>query len=129
MDTIGFSKPLGPLKVDLKSNLKSIFMSFDGTEGGVITLAAAADLTANYRATISSGDRIAHYFGKDIIRDILDQEGCMGIRIYYGLDTSGKKELVLVGVNADENDMVSGVVADYAFPCPTRCSSANDLNS
>lgn len=104
-------------------------MSFDGTEGGEITLAAAAVLTANYRSTMSTGDRIAHYFGRDIIENLLAQEGCVGIRIYYGLDTSGKKELVLVGVDADEDDMVNGKIADLAFPCPTRCSSTNDLNS
>lgn len=104
-------------------------MSFDGTEGGSITLAAAADLTANYRSAMATGDRIAHFFGRDIIEELLAQDGCVGIRIYYGLDESGKKELVLVGVEADEDDMVTGLIADYAFPCPSNCSSANDLNS
>jgi hypothetical protein len=62
------------------------------------------------------------------LQELLDQEGCMGIRMYYGLDEHGKKELVLVGADADQNDMTE-LVADLSMPCPSICGVANALNS
>ena len=76
-------------------------MAFDGTEGGAITLAAGADLTAEYRREYPN-DRKGHFFGKDILNEILDQERCEGIRMYYGIATNGDKELVTVGADADD---------------------------
>jgi len=102
-------------------------MSFDGSEGGQITLAAGAALTAEYRRK-NPGATKGHFFGKDILQDILDQSGCMGIRMYYGLDGDGNKELVLVGADADENDMTA-LVADLSMPCPGVCGNSNSLNS
>ncbi|MCC6369602.1 MAG: hypothetical protein IT236_01215 [Bacteroidia bacterium] len=104
-------------------------MSFTGHEDHSITLAEASEWTANYRATISSGGTIAHFFGKDAIQAILDQSGCVGIRIYYAIDDLGNKQLVLVGANADENDLYEGLLADRALACPINCSSPNPLNS
>ncbi len=102
-------------------------MSFDGTEGGAITLAEGATLTKEYRSRNSSAIK-ARFFGKDILRQLLDQEGCMGIRIYYGQDGDGNNQLVLVGADSDENDMLD-LVADTSVPCPNLCSSPNALNS
>lgn len=103
-------------------------MGFDGTEGSTITLPAASAMTKEHRAR-NSGARLGHFFGKDIIQQILDQEGCMGIRIYYGIDPgTGMRELVVVGANEEEDDMLD-LVADFSMACPNRCSSANVLNS
>jgi len=104
-------------------------MSFNGTEGSFVTLREASGWTANYRATISSGDIIAHFVGSEKVKAILDQEDCVGIRIYYGIDDDGKKNLILVGAKADENDIVDGVIVEKVYPCPPRCSGLNDLNS
>lgn len=103
-------------------------MSFNGTEGAPIELSKAADWTANYRNANSEGIR-AHFFGKDILNEILAQEGCEGIRIYYALDDDGTQQLILVGADASENDMVDGIVADYSKPCPSQCGMANSLNN
>ncbi|MFT5820885.1 MAG: hypothetical protein ACI8ZM_002133 [Crocinitomix sp.] len=103
-------------------------MAFDGTEGSQITLAEAAAMTLNHRMA-SPNDRLGNFMGKDIINDILAQSGCVGIRTYHGLDTSGNREIILVGVDANQNDMISGVIADRSFPCPSACSIANSLNS
>lgn len=102
-------------------------MAFNGTEGGAITLKAGAAMTADYRRN-NPGVIKARFFGKDILNDILDQTGCMGIRMYYGENENGEPELVLVGADTDENDII-GIVADMSVPCPTSCGSANSLNS
>jgi hypothetical protein len=102
-------------------------MAFNGTEGGQISLQTGADLTAEYRR-LNPNDRKGHFFGKDILQEILDQQGCMGIRMYYGLDGDGQKELVIVGAEASEDDMTN-LVADLSAPCPNACAKANPLNS
>jgi hypothetical protein len=103
-------------------------MAFRGDEGEVVTLNDAAKWTANYRATIQHGERIGHFFGMNKINDILNQPGCVGIRMYHGLD-NGEKVLILVGVTADENDMENGVIVERSQPCPPLCSKKNPLNS
>lgn len=102
-------------------------MAFNGSEGGVIPLQVAADMTAKYRHD-NPKETLAHFFGRDIIERILAQDGCLGIRIYYGLNDIGEKQLILVGADGDENDM-TGLVADLSFPCPLTCSNPNALNS
>ncbi|XOV68620.1 MAG: hypothetical protein ACFHU9_05455 [Fluviicola sp.] len=102
-------------------------MAFNGTEGGLISLETGADMTERYRS--KNPDEIkGHFFGKDVLQEILDQEGCMGIRMYYGLDEDYNKALVIVGADASENDMTSKV-GDISLPCPSVCSAPNDLNS
>lgn len=103
-------------------------MSFTGDEGEQITLEEAAAMTKNYRDSAGTNPIISHYIGKSRFDEILEQEGCVGIRIYYGIDENGQKELVLVGVDEDENDLYRGVIVDKAINCPSNCSSANPLN-
>ena len=102
-------------------------MAFDGTEGGAIPLATASAMTAKYRRDFPN-ETLAHFFGKNIIHEVLEQDGCVGARIYYAIDEFGAKQLVMVGVDSDENDIL-GIVADMTFPCPNTCSTPNPLNS
>ncbi|MFT5777350.1 MAG: hypothetical protein ACI837_000282 [Crocinitomicaceae bacterium] len=107
-------------------------MAFDGNEGGIITLEEGAEMTSAYRKNSPEPDVNGHFFGRDILEEILKQEGCMGIRIYYGLreEGTGKKnqELVIVGADGNEDDMLN-LVGDISIPCPTHCGKANPLNS
>lgn len=102
-------------------------MAFNGTEGGEISLETGADMTSRYRSA-NPGETLGHFFGKDILNEILSQEGCMGIRMYYGINADGAKELVLVGADANQDDMTQ-LVADISLPCPGLCGKSNDLNS
>jgi hypothetical protein len=80
--------------------------TFNGSEGGPIPLVIAKQWTANYRATINPGETEAHYFGGDIIRRLLDEVGSVGIRMYYAIDDTGEKQLLLVGVDAEGNNLL-----------------------
>ena len=104
-------------------------MSFTGNENHDIPLAEAAAWTKNYRDASGTGATIAHFFSKAAIKAILDQENCVGIRMYYALDPDGKKHLILVGADANENDLYQGKLAERSKGCPSYCSSANPLNS
>lgn len=103
-------------------------MSFDGTEGETISLTTASGFTENYRDEAGTGATLGHFIGRDLIEDILDQTGCMGIRMYYGIDGDGNKVLILVGANGDEDDMLD-IIVDRTVSCPPRCGSTNALNS
>lgn len=103
-------------------------MAFTGNEDHDIPLATAAEWTANYRSA-NPGATKGHYFGKDEIDAVLNQQDCVGIRIYYALNDSGSKELVIVGVKANEDDMDGGLILDRSIKCPPTCGSSNSLNS
>jgi hypothetical protein len=104
-------------------------MSFNGNEGEFVTLNDASRWTANYRNTIQRGDVIAEFLGKEKILELLSQEGCVGIRIYYGINDDGKKNVILVGADANQNDIEDGLLIDKGEFCPPFCSKRNALNS
>ena len=103
-------------------------MAFTGNEAEQFPLETSAEWTKNYRETINKGDVHAHFFGRAIIQQILDQGGCMGIRIYYALDENGKKQLIIVGADAEENDIYSGIIAERSVICPPVCAKDSPLN-
>ena len=104
-------------------------MSFTGNEDHSITLAQGAVLTKRYRDSVTAGTTIGHYIGKTAITNILAQTGCVGLRVYYAINDAGQKQLVVVGVQADGNDLYNGLLADRTFNCPSDCSSNNPLNT
>ena len=53
-----------------------------GKEGAVIDIGVAADWTKYHRDRCPGGT-ISQFFGCEILQRLLQQPGCMGIRIYY----------------------------------------------
>lgn len=104
-------------------------MAFNGREGSVVTLKDASGWTKNYRDTLPSDEIIAQFFGREKLLEILDQEDCMGIRFYYGIADDGKKNIIAVGATSDQNDMIDGIILEYALKCKPYCSVSNSLNS
>lgn len=115
-----------------QANKRAGAANFNGSEGDVLDIATARNWTSNFRNTNESPNEIlAHYFGAEIIQKILGQSGCVGIRIYYALDEAGEKKLLLVGVDANGENLLpleggrtsdeGDVVADYSWPCPDYC--------
>lgn len=104
-------------------------MTLTGNENHDITLQEASAFTENYRNAAGNNPVLAHYFGKTKIQAILNQEGCVGMRIYYALSDTGEKQLVITGVDSSGNDMYNGILADRSLMCPTYCSASNPLNS
>lgn len=100
-----------------------------GKEGEEFDLALSTGWTKNYRDK-HPGEPISHFFGKEILQKILNQEGCVGIRIYHAhskplnrfhrsviatskflqnvvANIQGDKHLIIVGATADGNDMLN----------------------
>lgn len=102
--------------------------TFTGNENHEIPLSEAAHMTANYR-NANPGQTKGHYFGGTAIQSVLSQVGSVGLRIYYALKDDGTKQLVIVGVNEDGNDLTEGLILDFSVACPPTCGNANSLNS
>ena len=107
--------------------------TFDPTTGSLITLAQAQTMVADWitlqgamSITINDANPKAIAFGKDKIQTILDQSGCEGIRIYNGYGQS-KRNMVLVGIDGDSNDMTSGNILDLGTPCPSYCAPTTSI--
>ena len=103
-------------------------MSFTGKENHAITLSEAAEWTRAYRDA-NPGATKGHFYGKDAIQAIINQSGCVGIRIYYAVDNNGAKQLIITGVTSNENDLYNGILAERSLACPPRCGVNNPLNS
>lgn len=101
-------------------------MAFTGKEDHLITLEEAIKLIQNYKNT---GQEIkAHYFGKESLQKLLEQEGCVGIRIYYAAQEDGTPEIVIVGVNEEGLDLTNGLILERSWPCPPYCDGKSKLN-
>jgi hypothetical protein len=104
-------------------------MAFKGDEDHSIKIDEAIQLTSNYRKSATPGSVQGGFFGKLAIQEILEQDKCVGIRIYYGREDDGTPTFVVVGVEENEDDLVDGKIAEQPIPCPPRCGSSNALNS
>lgn len=109
--------------------------TFKGDEGGPLPLETATQWIRNYRD--GNPDQLqAHFFGNEIIKQLLAEEGCVGIRIYYALDENGQRQLLLVGTDSKGEDLLpapggrtdegGNIIADYSLPCPSYCGSGFD---
>lgn len=104
-------------------------MSFTGNEGTMITVSQGADLTKGYRdASLSTTNAI--FFGVEKLQELLDQNGAVGIRFYFGLDESKELTLVAVGANEKEEDILipnAELVLDCGIKCPNNCDPSSPL--
>jgi hypothetical protein len=111
--------------------------NYDGNEGAMITQAAAKSGILNYVASSSyalNSNVKAFLFGNVKINEILNQSGCVGIRIYYGMvpnaDAVMKPQLIIVGTDSYGNDMTSnGKILDLGLPCPIDCPITNAIDN
>ncbi|MDP9081259.1 MAG: hypothetical protein M3O71_27920 [Bacteroidota bacterium] len=112
-----------------------------GKEGEEFDVHVAAAWTKNHRERRPE-DPHSHFFGKEILEKILNQEGCVGLRFYYGhthpaSEPKSEKHLIIVGAKSDGSDMVNtaknkplsrlelkavapadDVIGQQAMPCP-----------
>jgi hypothetical protein len=102
-------------------------MPFTGDEKHRIGLSEAAQLTAGYRQSAETDAILGFFFGKTALANVLKQDGCVGIRIYYAIK-DGQPNLVLVGVSADGEDLQDGYILELALPCPPFCPVSSELN-
>lgn len=103
-------------------------MAFNGNEGEQVTLAEAAAWTKRYRTSNPTAIK-ASFYGVNKINDVLNQPGVVGIRFYNGEDQNGVNNLILVGVDANEDDITTGIIMETGAKCPPYSGVSNQLNS
>jgi hypothetical protein len=104
-------------------------MSIDKNTGAEISLEEAKGYIAAFGKRYPEEVK-AFFIGSNQVAKILEQENCIGIRIYNGYDAVEKRmNQVMVGVDTDEKDMTRGVILDRMVPCPSFCDSASALMS
>ena len=72
---------------------------------------------------------LSETFEVEAFRALVAQPGCVGVRIYYGMKEDLKICAVIVGVNAENQDMVGAarsgendiIIEDFQL-CPPICS-------
>jgi hypothetical protein len=80
---------------------------------------------------------LSETFARGAIDDLLALPGCEGIRIYYGMDTNSKVHAVLVAVDEENADILTGygtmqdeaLVLETGQRCPPSCPPSSVLNS
>lgn len=102
-------------------------MSFNPNQDHSITLPDAAELTKAYRDN-NPGAILGGFFGKDAIQAILDQPDCVGLKIYFGEDSTGPK-LVICGAESNQNDQYTLSLAQGWLRTPPYNAAPNPLNS
>lgn len=102
-------------------------MATDRNTGEVITLAEAIDFTHSFQSR--NPDELKSFFvGINKLNLILEQEDCIGIRIYNGYNTNTEKNnLVLVGVDEEGEDITNGVILEHLVICPPKCPKSSPL--
>jgi hypothetical protein len=94
-----------------------------------VPLDAAARYTAAYRRGRPQDPAHAFRFDRAAYDAILAQAGCVGVRTYLGRHDDGSLTAVLVGVDAEGNDMTSGALMQEPDICPPDCpTAASPLN-
>ncbi|MBK8584712.1 MAG: hypothetical protein IPN88_04435 [Bacteroidetes bacterium] len=117
--------------LSFEENHSNSSMAFTGNEDNIIPFSEGAVLTKKFRNESKPTDIIANYYSKDSIQALLEQSGCVGIRAYFGKNADDQLCLVIVGVDAEENDLIGEdfVCVDNGISCPNNCSTHNILNS
>ncbi len=102
-----------------------------GHETNNISFTEGAALTKRFRDQMKLGQHLGGLIGKAAFTALLEQEGCVGVRYYFGLNGDNESEIVFVGVDADGNDLIGDdkLCLDKADKCPPNCGDLNILNS
>lgn len=102
-------------------------MALTPTDGEFIDLNDAKSYTKSFRETYSSQSK-AQFFGTANLKDITDQEDCVGIRIYNAI-VNGQTCYVLVGATASGDDLTNGLLLACGPVCPSICDTSSPLYS
>lgn len=102
---------------------------FKGNEGEKITLQEAEKFTKNYRISEKIEAVKAEFIGKELVNEILNQDKCVGLRLYFGKNEKGDLNIIVVGADKDGNDLYQGIIAEKLPPCPPFCPDSSPLLS
>lgn len=83
----------------------------------------------NFRKKYPEEETFGHVFDKNYLEQILNQPTCNGIRIYYALDEHDKRELIIMGIDSENNDIIHFTLPDNKINEPSQLKFAAGLSS
>jgi len=102
-------------------------MKLHNNSGKVISKSEAEKFTHTFQSK-NPNSNTSYFVGSDKVNKILEQDDCIGIRIYNGLKANTEyHNRVLVGVNSKGEDMVDGVILEELAVCPPFCHKNSSL--
>jgi hypothetical protein len=102
-------------------------MELNPNTGTFISLQEAKTYVAEYKRMYPES-LTAYFAGSSNLKEIIDQAGCVGLRMYNGYCVDDKTtNLVIIGVDANQEDMTSGLILEKLAPCPTNCDPTGGL--
>jgi hypothetical protein len=84
-----------------------------------ISLPAAIEFVRLYRRYAGPAAEKGGFFWAEPVRKLLAQKGVVGLRYYHGTDDKGRYRIILVAVDKEGKDIVTGVVGSSA-PQPSK---------
>ena len=78
---------------------------------------------------------ICETFDAAQVQDMLSNNGCVELRVYFGMDAAKKISAILVGVDSagkdilPENDDAGNFIIERGTRCPDNCPPTSPLNS
>jgi hypothetical protein len=95
-----------------------------------ITLETAQDWAAKWKenaVTYLSKNQLKAFLIPGIdVSQVLAEEGVVNVRSYLGIDENNEPHLMIIGVDADGNDMIDDskgwFIYDFSEPCPNICN-------
>jgi hypothetical protein len=98
------------------------------TNPHIISLSEAATMTHAYQnAPQFQGLTKSCMMDNGSYQQLMTQPGCEGVRTYFALDDTNKLTIVVVGVDANGNDMTNGIILERAHTCPINCPNNSPL--
>lgn len=102
-------------------------MSLGENAGEVITLTEARELVEAFQERYPEAIT-SFLINAELIRNLSNQEGCVGVRIYNGYNIEkDRPSPVMIGVNERNENMTSGVILDRAIPHVPKIDDTNNL--
>lgn len=99
-------------------------------EENVISLETAQIWAARWRENPANTVK-AHLIPRVDINELLAEKYVVDVRAYIGVDGDGVNKLMLVGVDADGNDLINEnngqYIYDFTQPCPNTCDVESPL--
>ena len=97
-------------------------MKLDVNTGSIITQEEAKSLISAFK-TKFPGEVTSSFIGANNVKNILEQENCIGIRIHNGYDVENERiSLILLGLDADGKEILeNGIIYDEMIICPPFC--------
>lgn len=85
----------------------------------IITLAEATELTQAYQnSEIGKGQTISADVSKTDLDLILNQQNCVGLRIYNAMEKDNTINFVLIGIDENGDDITNGVILNHLQTTP-----------